>query len=184
MGRFVLLFFVIVLAYFKLVTNNNLASGNTPANKPQVTTIYLVRHAEKVTTDPTAKDPALTAEGEKRAQDLKEFLKGIKLEAIFSTPFKRTQATVAPLVGGNIVQVYEAQDFEGLKSKIIKEYTGKTILVVGHSNTLLPIIEALGAKKPFEAIADNEYDNIFIIKIPAKGAVSIQAKKYGKSTPS
>ncbi len=184
MGRSILFVFVILFGYIKLVTHNNLASGNTPVNKPQVTTIYLVRHAEKVTTDPTSKDPALTTEGEKRAQDLKGFMKGVKLDAIFSTAYKRTQATVAPLVGGNIVQVYEAQDFEALKAKINKEFAGKTILVVGHSNTLLPMIEAFGAKKPFDAIADNEYDNIFILKVPVKGPATVQAKKYGKPATS
>ena len=44
------------------------------AQNPKPTTIYLVRHAEKVTTDAANKDPLLTEKGQERAKSLSKKL--------------------------------------------------------------------------------------------------------------
>ena len=43
------------------------------------------------------------------------------------------------------------------------DLTGKRILVIGHSNTLLPLIRSLNAKPDIDSIADKDYGNLFII---------------------
>jgi len=182
MGRYLLLFLLIIAAYLKL-------DARQPEHKKEelkitekqkgTTTIYLVRHAEKNTSDANDQDPDLTAAGLKRANDLKAYLNGITIDAFFSTPYKRNQKTLAPLAQGRPIQFYEAQDYEKLRQRILNEFRGKTILIVGHSNTLLPMIEALGGKKPVEQILDDQYDNIFRIKINAKDKAVVQADKFG-----
>ncbi len=46
--------------------------------------------------------------------------------------------------------------------RILKEHAGDTVLVVGHSDTVPEIIDALGAGKVPE-IADIEFDNLYIV---------------------
>ena len=180
MGRSLFLFvlFIAILS--------NLAAQQTPEVKPVVvlpqsktTTIYLVRHAEKITDNPQDQDPGLTAAGLKRSADLKHYLQNVPIYAFFSTPYQRTQLTLTPLANGRPIQLYEAHDFTQFRKRLLNEYKGKTIVVAGHSNTVLPMIEAFGGKKPFGEIADNQYDNIVKITISAKGKTKVLAQKYG-----
>ena len=45
---------------------------------PGITTIYIVRHAEKDVSDPKNQDPELSVEGRERAEALANKLKGVK----------------------------------------------------------------------------------------------------------
>ncbi|RZK26493.1 MAG: histidine phosphatase family protein, partial [Hymenobacter sp.] len=72
------------------------AFARPAAAGPPVTTIYLVRHAEKDLT-PGLADPALTPAGETRAQALRKKLVGKHPAALFTTDTRRTRATLAPL---------------------------------------------------------------------------------------
>ncbi|PIQ19691.1 MAG: histidine phosphatase family protein [Cytophagales bacterium CG18_big_fil_WC_8_21_14_2_50_42_9] len=180
MGRSLLLFVFVIAAFFKMTSP--LASETSQESIKQKTgntIIYLVRHAEKVTTDPQDEDPELTAAGFKRAEDLKQFLKNEDIDAFFTTPYKRNQLTLSPVAQGRKLLVYDAHDFKQLKERILRDYKGKTVLVVGHSNTLLPIIEAFGGKKPMTQITDSQYDNIFKLTISSQGKVQVEAQKFG-----
>ena len=180
MGRSLLLFVFVIAAFMKMADPQPSVIGKPARDqKIKTTTIYLVRHAEKVTTNPQDKDPGLTPEGFKRAEDLKQFLKNEEIDAFFTTPYKRNQLTLLPVAQGRKVQVYDAHDFENLKERIMQHYKGKTVLVVGHSNTLLPLIEAFGGKKPMTEITENQYDNIFKIKVSPQGNVQVEAQKFG-----
>ena len=66
-----------------------------PTIKENLTTLILVRHAEKVPDN--SSDPVLTDKGKKRAQELAYILAHIPIDLIYSTPYKRTKATVAPV---------------------------------------------------------------------------------------
>jgi 2,3-bisphosphoglycerate-dependent phosphoglycerate mutase len=149
-----------------------------------VTTIYVVRHAEKVATDPKAEDPVLTPEGEARAKALVTYLDGKPVDALYSTKYERNTLTIKPLADARKLPVntYEAHDFVGLKKQILTNNAGKTIVVVGHSNTILPIVEAFGAKKPFAEVADSKYDHIFKVTIQADGTATVEADTYGAAT--
>lgn len=162
---------------------NNTAANTDKATAPE-TTIYIVRHAEKVTTDTTNQDPVLTAEGEARAKALAAYLDGKPVDAIYSTKYKRNSLTVKPLADARKLQVntYEAHDFEALKKQVLQQHAGKTVVVVGHSNTILPLVEAFGAQKPFAEVADSKYDHIFKVTIKADSTASVQAATYGAAT--
>ena len=62
--------------------------------KSTETVLILLRHAEK---ESIGNDPYLTGEGKMRAEELKNVLKNVHVDAIFKTPFNRTRQTVAPL---------------------------------------------------------------------------------------
>ncbi|MEJ7822433.1 MAG: histidine phosphatase family protein, partial [Chitinophagaceae bacterium] len=103
--------------------------------------IYLVRHAEK-STEP-ANDPHLTIEGKQRAETLKDLLKDKKIKAIFSTETNRTIQTTTPL--GRLINIpiqhYGNDSLPGFLQSVIS--SKKNVLIVGHSNTLIPMIGSL-----------------------------------------
>lgn len=150
----------------------------------QPTTIYLVRHAEKDISNPSEEDPGLTAEGEARAEALRAELEGQKIDALYATKYKRTQNTLKPMAAArNLeIQVYEAHDFNGIGSKIKEQHSGKTVVVAGHSNTILPLVEALGAKRPVSYIADSQYDYLFKVVLTPDGSTAVETIKFGNST--
>src|SRR6476620_10621880 len=134
---------------------------NTSApDRSGTTTVVLVRHAEKAA-EPAA-DPPLTAAGEARARALVDAVAGMPVRAILSTDFARTRATAAPLAA---------------RLRLVPE----TVVVVGHSNTVPDIVAALGAPKP-TAICDSEYDNLFVVRVPASGPATLDRRHY--SAPS
>jgi broad specificity phosphatase PhoE len=154
------------------------------AHEPsQLTTIILVRHAEKVT-DPAIKDPALTPAGEERAQTLARMLAGNDITAIYTTPYVRTRSTAAPLAAAKKLTPIEiatgASYAHDLAAKLREQHG--TIVVVGHSNTTPDVIKALGIENP-PAIPDSDFDNLFIVTIGDNVIPSMVQLKYGASMP-
>ncbi|MGZ4983805.1 MAG: phosphoglycerate mutase family protein [Chthoniobacterales bacterium] len=124
-------------------------------------TIFFVRHAEKAQ-DGDAKDPDISEIGRARAEALAKTLKDARITAIYATEFKRTQQTATPLAHASHVEVtiIPAKETEELIAKL-KAAKGNA-LVVGHSNTLPDIMKALGVSDSI-SIADNDYDDLFVI---------------------
>jgi 2,3-bisphosphoglycerate-dependent phosphoglycerate mutase len=138
-----------------------LCVASTSAQKK---TIILVRHAEKA--DATGQDPDLSAEGKARAERLTKIVKHYKPGAIYSTDFKRTRDTVAPLAKRrNLhVQIYDPKKPNEMIDSIMKSNT-KRFLVVGHSNTIPGVANLLGKKEVFKNLDDSEYGAIYIVRI-------------------
>jgi phosphohistidine phosphatase SixA len=155
-------------------------SISTNAQKPTI--IYVIRHAEKVTTDLTNKDPLLTEKGQKRASDLAKKLKKQKLSAIYCTDYQRIKLTAQPISDKqNItIQIYDPKNLKAFAEKVFQENKGKKVLIVGHSNTVLETIEALGGKRPIPSISDNEYDYFFTVKVSVEGLVAVESGRYGE----
>lgn len=152
---------------------------NLSAQEKGSTIVYLVRHAEKDLSNPGNKNPSLTDQGNIRAQHLAEKLKNEKIAAIYSTKFDRTMNTVKPLADQKklSVKTYYGVDYEALK-KMVEAEKGKTIVICGHSDNLLPIIKAMGATPPLETIADTDYDNLFKVAIAPDGKATATVEKY------
>ncbi|WP_299986945.1 phosphoglycerate mutase family protein [uncultured Pontibacter sp.] len=147
----------------------------------EVTTIYLVRHAEKDTTEASNEDPELTEAGHARAEALRALMEGQEVDALYATKYMRTGQTLYPLAQERNIEVvqYEGHDFEGLKERILQEHRGQTVVVAGHSNTLLPILEAFGAQKPFEEIQDNQYRYLFKLTVRPDNTASVEVIEFG-----
>jgi phosphohistidine phosphatase SixA len=130
--------------------------------------IYLVRHAEK-STEPKD-NPHLTEAGKERAIALKDLLQTKKITTIYSTNTNRTKETATPLAElQNVpIQLYGNDTLPQLFKTIFQ--SKKNTLVVGHSNTVLKLLDAMQLKHVKISIADQEFDNLFIVKV----------KKYNK----
>lgn len=150
------------------------------------TTIIFVRHAEKQ--QAPADDPELTEAGRRRVAELTRQLADADVvagvDAIYSTPFKRTMQTAEPLAAALDLPVHpydpDAEDPEAMLESIVRRHKGKIILIVGHSNTIPGLIAELGASKKVPPIADDEYDNIYIISIPWFGKTKTIRLRYGE----
>lgn len=159
-------------------------SASTGATTAPVTTIYVVRHAEKITADPADKDPDLNAEGMARAEALRTLLKDKPVDALYTTRYKRTIATLKPLSEERQLEVttYEPSAYESLKRQVLLQHTGKTVVIAGHSNTILDIVEVFGVEKPFAEIPESKYDHIFKIMIAADNTATLETGQYGEFT--
>lgn len=135
-------------------------AGNALAESPIV---FLVRHAERAAiSGRVPSDTGLSREGKARAESLATALKDAKIAAIYTTEYKRTRETAAPVAQSSGIrpEVVSAGDLRPLIAKI-KGARGN-VLVVGHSNTLPQIINALGAFDRV-AVAESDYDNLFLV---------------------
>ena len=144
------------------VATNGFAQPQTPSATGQGT-IFLVRHAERADTaaGTTTPDPSLSDAGRARAVSLATMLKDAGITAIFVSEFRRTRETAAPLADalGIVPTVVAQNDVKALLSRFAS--IAGNVLVVGHSNTLPMIIEALGVTPP--AIGDADFDNLFLV---------------------
>jgi broad specificity phosphatase PhoE len=127
--------------------------------------IFFVRHAEKATTG--GDDMDISDAGGARAESLATLLKDAEISALYTTELKRTQQTAAPLAKALHLEpiVIPAKDQAGLITKL-KGSSGN-VLVVGHGNTIPDLIKTLGITTPIN-IADNDYDNLFVVLLEEK----------------
>ncbi len=144
-----------------------------------VTKIYIVRHAEKQ----DGKDPLLTPAGNARSGDLMRFLKDEMIRKIYVSQYRRTQNTGDSLrIQLNIDTVhYTADTLCGNLINTIMGHSdfGKTILVIGHSNTIPQVIRKFGVHDyPYGDLADNDYDRLFLITYK-NGKAKVKVMKYG-----
>jgi broad specificity phosphatase PhoE len=128
-------------------------------------TIFFVRHAEKATTG--GDDMDISEAGRARAEALATLLKDAEISAIYTTEFKRTQQTAAPLAKALHLEpaVIPQKDPAVLVAKL-KGSSGN-VLVVGHGNTIPDLLKTLGITTPIN-IADNDYDNLFTVLMEEK----------------
>jgi len=143
----------------------------------QSKTIVLVRHAEKV--DETSQDPELSEAGKARAQLLVKKVNKYRPKEIFSTDFKRTRDTAAPIAAKRRVQVqiYDPRKPQELVDRIMKSET-KRFVIVGHSNTVPGLANALGGKRLFRDLDDAEYGAIWVVKIKKGKVQKIEILNY------
>ena len=118
---------------------------------PGLTTVYIVRHAEKSTMVASDPDPDLTSVGQRRAEALASRLGTAGVTAIIATQFKRTQETAQPLAAAlriqpEIIPAGARSSSDSVAAAVLRHRGGK-ILIVGHSNTIPGIIEALGGPR-------------------------------------
>ena len=144
---------------------------------PQDKVIVLVRHAEKA--DATSQDPELSADGKERAQRLIKRAGKFRPKEFYSTDFKRTCDTVAPLAAkrNKQVQIYDPRKATELVDKIMKS-PNKRIIVSGHSNTIPGLANLIAKKEVFKNLDDSEYSVIWVIRMKNGKFQKIELLEY------
>jgi phosphohistidine phosphatase SixA len=131
----------------------------------KTTTYYLIRHAEKDRSDKSNRNPKLTEAGLQRAEKWAKTLKDIKFDAVYSTDYNRTKETATPTAKANNLELkfYDPRDMK--MAQFMKKTKGKTVLIVGHSNTTPMFTNGLLGEKKYDMIADDNNSNLYIVTI-------------------
>ncbi|WP_455169370.1 SixA phosphatase family protein [Aegicerativicinus sediminis] len=161
-----LFFLVILTTIYGCAQNHSESSTDTtqPISK-DITTYYFIRHAEKDRSDPNNSDPSLTEQGLKRAEKWANTLKNVDFDAIYSTDYTRTKQTAQPLANQNNLEIklYDAKNLND--EKFQKETTGKTVMVVGHSNTTPQFANAVLGEEKYSEMDDSDNAGLYIVTI-------------------
>ena len=132
------------------------------AHAQNMRTIYLVRHADKVS-DET--DAPLSDAGHRRAECLANTLADAQIQQIFTSDLQRTQQTTAPLAEKlRLKPVVIPLSRPDQLIEAISAGKATNVLVVWHDATLPRILRALGAPA-ISPIAHTEYDRFFILTL-------------------
>lgn len=142
------------------------------------TTVFVMRHAEKVTVPADDPDPPLSPAGEARALELAQHFgrapKGQGLDAIIVTELRRTQETVQPLANrlGIPVIVVPAKEPTLAAKRALAENRGGRVLIVGHSDTVPQIVKELSGEDVGE-MSDTEYGIVYVVAVPRFSHASV-----------
>lgn len=164
------------------VAGSPMGGGAPAVSAPTV--VIIVRHADKAAQP--ANDPPLTEVGVARAQALAAALAEAKVAAVYSTATTRTRETARPIAerAGVSVQPIAGQGMAGMTAAVVeavKANPGKTVVIVGHSNTVMPWIAALGGPKRPD-LCDHHYDGLYTLVLDGVTARLIEGH-YGPPNP-
>jgi phosphohistidine phosphatase SixA len=145
-----------------------------------VTTVIVVRHAEKNTAW-VGDDPPLTEAGTRRAQALAHALADAHVDRIWVTRFLRNRATALPLaeLTRDSIEVVDQGAPSALAERAWQRERGRTILIVGHSDTVPAIVASLTGG-PAPALQSGQFDALFVISRRGSEPVHMLRLRYGE----
>ena len=146
------------------------------SNAQEVTTYYFIRHAEKLRVDKTDRNPNLNLKGFKRAEAWKEVFSNISFDAIYSTDYTRTKLTAKPTADSKNLPILIYNPREMYSKAFQNQTKGKTILVVGHSNTTNVFANKVIGFDKYQEIKDDNNSNLYIVTLTDKKASSVLLK--------
>ena len=139
----------------------------------QKKTVILIRHAEKdLSPEQNSSDPELSPAGRERAERLVKAIRKFKIYAIYSSDYKRTRATVAPLAAKYKLepQIYDPRKLDDIAAAI-KTSKARRIIVAGHNNTTPALTNMLIGEEKYKQLGENEYGKIFILRFRKNGTL-------------
>jgi len=127
----------------------------------EVTKIFLIRHTE--TEVDGTRDPSLSEKGIKRAKKWATVLRSEKIDKVYSTDLKRTQALAHVIANSqNIERIdYYKRDMD--VKLFLKEIEGKTVVISGHSNTTPFFVNKFIGEEKYQQIEDADYSSLFMV---------------------
>lgn len=165
-------FLIILISFLSFGDTSNLVSE--PPVQEEVTQYYFIRHAEKDGSNPQDRNPQLSKVGVERAAKWAEVFKEVEFDLIFSSNYNRTMTTaraVADTQNKN-VEIYDPRQ---LNDPDFQEKTrGKTVLVVGHSNTNPAFVNMLLGENKYKDLDENNYGSLFIVTVSPSGEKTSQ----------
>lgn len=151
----------------------------------RTTVVIMVQHAEA--SSAPLEDPDLSPAGEARVRGLGEYLAGLlaggKVDFLYAGDTRRAEQTAAPIANEFQlpINLLAASDWDGLANRIKREHRGKTIVVVGYPSTIPGVLSRLSATSV--AMANDDYDSIFLVVMPSPGSVRLFRMRYGTQLP-
>ena len=137
----------------------------------EITTYYFIRHAEKLRIDKTDKNPNLNFNGYKRAEAWKDVFSDVPFDAIYSTDYNRTKLTAKQTATSKNLPILLYNPNTMYSEAFQNNTKGKTVLVVGHSNTTNVFANKILGIEKYKEIKDNNNSNLYIVTI-SNGKIS------------
>lgn len=128
-------------------------------------TYYLIRHAEKDRSNELNTNPSLNFEGENRAQNWANYFENKHLDAVYSTKYFRTVETATPTAMTQELKIKYYDPRNMYDSIFQAETKGKTVLVVGHSNTTPIFANKILGEEKYEDMDDNDNASLYIVTV-------------------
>src|SRR5262249_9437794 len=100
--------------------------------------------------------------------------------AVYVTNARRSQQTAAPLaarLGVRPSVLPATTSADSVASQVLREHRGGRALIVAHSNTVPEIVKALSGED-VPPIADDEYANVSVVRVPTFGRANVLRLKY------
>lgn len=172
MKRYLLILILLPLFTFckqnnKEKVNNEIEAVNSEKITEQSAIYYLIRHAEKDRTDSKDEDPNLNIDGLKRAERWAVYFETYQIDQIYTTKYIRNKQTISMIAQQKAIKptLYDPHNIP--MDEFLKETNGKNVLIVGHSNTIPKLVNALIGKEEFKDMDDT--DNSTLFKVTIKG---------------
>lgn len=146
-------------------------SQEAAENKEEITitTYYLIRHAEKKIEE---KDPEINNQGIERTKKWLAIFKNISFDAVYSTDYKRTKQTAKPIADANKLAILGYNPKNLYDAGFKYNTAGKTVLIVGHSNTTPSFANKILGKIKYKQIEEKTYGNLYIVTVIGENASS------------
>lgn len=131
---------------------------------------YLIRHSEKDRTNLDNKDPELTTAGLSRARIWQQYFDSIPLSGIYSTGYKRTLQTIIPTAASKSLDpiIYSPHDL--VNDDFFTRSNSGRWLIVGHSNTIPELTNALMDIDSLKDIPDSLNSRLYRVDYRSKPA--------------
>jgi phosphohistidine phosphatase SixA len=138
-------------------------------------TIFIIRHAEKLSTDPNA---LLSPAGHARANCLAHLLGEANVQTVFTSNIRRTHQTASPLAKARhlTIQTVPKDNPDELVEKAKAAAQNGDVLIVGHQETVADIVQRLGGGT-IPRVGPNEFDRLTILHLTPSGA-SVTVLRY------
>ena len=140
----------------------------------------MLRHAERAEYDHG--DGVLSEVGMARAKTLANLLKDAGVTAIYISDRERTRLTAEPLAKAlNLTPISvsgaDAAYVAAMTRKLQQHDGDDVILIIGHVNTFLPLLRALGHSHE-EKIGDYEHNDVFVVVPKGSGTPTVVRLNY------
>lgn len=133
---------------------------------PQITTVIVMRHGEKLDPDSNAASNPLSETGRRRALFLPYVLFQAGVTRIFHTNTVRSRDTAKPLAEAlqlePTVYTYPTSDqvAQQVAQHVLQNNRGDVVLVMAHGESVQQVVTALGASA---SIGPVDFDNMFVV---------------------
>lgn len=177
MRNMALLLICLTINFYGCDDKKTRTANSTEIDREDTTTYYLIRHAEKDRTDSTDQNPHLNEAGKARAERWAEILNEVSFDAVYASDFNRTRETAQPLATKNnqTIQTYDVNNLYDQQFKT--NTTGKTVLVVGHSNTTPRFANKILGEERYQDMNDSVNGSLYVVTIK-DGKVTGELKEY------
>ena len=95
---------------------------------------------------------------------------------MYSTDYSRTIETALPTVNAKNLKLTKYDADVGYSLQFQKQTRGKTVLIVGHSNTIPQFVNAVLNEERYPQIEDDDNSNLYILTLYGSKANSVLLK--------